>query len=235
MNMVFAPSGDFMAKNGGVGGSPALDSTLDPESQITLGVLTAVEDNSAVTQRSLALNLGIALGLANAYLRRCAKKGLIKIASAPANRYAYYLTPQGFAEKSRLTAFYLSQSFNLFRHSRIQYDELFAACASHGWRRVALAGAGDLAEIAHLCAVNCDIKIVGLLDDAPAAQAPPGMPVAARLKDLGPVDAVIVTDMTAPQSVFDALVQVLPRERVLAPRLLNVSREKPRFTGTEGF
>lgn len=226
-----------MVKNGGPGSSPALDSTLDSRfdsvSQITLGVLTAVEDNSAVTQRSLARELGIALGLANAYFKRCAKKGLIKIASAPANRYAYYLTPQGFAEKSRLTAYYLSQSFSLFRHSRTQYDELFAACASHGWRRVALAGAGDLTEIAHLCASNHDVKIVGLLDDALTAAAPPGMPVVTRLKDLGPVDAVIVTDMVAPQSVFDALVRVLPRERVLAPRLLNISREKPRFTSSE--
>ena len=49
---------------------------LDPE--ITLGVLKAVEGNDSVTQRSLAKELGIALGLANAYLKRCAKKGLIK-------------------------------------------------------------------------------------------------------------------------------------------------------------
>ena len=234
MNGVPVSSRDFMAKNGGAGGSPAIDSTgLDSESEITLGVLTAVEDNSAVTQRSLALDLGIALGLANAYLKRCAKKGLIKIASAPANRYAYYLTPQGFAEKSRLTARYLSQSFNLFRHSRTQYDESFATCVRRGWRRVALAGAGDLAEIAHLCAANHDVKVVGLLDAAPSAAAPLGLPVATRLKDLGHVDAVIVTDMAAPQSVFDALVQILPRERILTPRLLNVSRDKSRLADTE--
>jgi len=28
----------------------------------------------------------------------------MKIKQAPANRYVYYLTPKGFAEKSRLTA-----------------------------------------------------------------------------------------------------------------------------------
>ena len=57
-----------------------------------------------MTRRSLARELGIALGLANAYLKRCAKKGLIKIAQAPANRYAYYLTPQGFARKPAASA-----------------------------------------------------------------------------------------------------------------------------------
>jgi DNA-binding MarR family transcriptional regulator len=73
-----------------------------------LGLLAAVERDSALTQRHLARELGIALGLANAYLRRCTKKGLIKMRQAPLNRYAYYLTPRGFAEKSRLTAEYLS-------------------------------------------------------------------------------------------------------------------------------
>ena len=74
----------------------------DPE--IVLGLLTSIERDSAVTQRKLAGDLGIALGLANAYLRRCVRKGLVKVSQVPLNRYAYYLTPQGFAEKSRLTA-----------------------------------------------------------------------------------------------------------------------------------
>jgi DNA-binding MarR family transcriptional regulator len=221
-----------MTKNGG--GPSALDpATLDPESQITLGVLNAVEENSAVTQRSLARELGIALGLANAYLKRCAKKGLIKIAQAPANRYAYYLTPQGFAEKSRLTARYFSQSFNLFRFARAQYDELLAACVARSWRRIALAGAGDLAEIAVLCASRHDLKVTGLLDARAAGGARLGLPVVNRLKDLGPVDAVVVTDMSEPQAVFDALVQVLPRERVLAPDFLKIARAKPRPASDE--
>ena len=215
-----------MAKNGGASGP----SVFDPESQITLGVLNAVDENSAVTQRSLARELGIALGLANAYLKRCAKKGLIKIAQAPANRYAYYLTPQGFAEKSQLTARYLSQSFNLFRFARAQYDELLATCGARGWRRIALAGAGDLAEIAHLCAGRHDLKVIGLLDATVADDARLGLPVVNRLKDLGPVDAVVVTDMTDPQAVFAALVQVLPRERILAPDFLKISRAKSRLT-----
>jgi len=62
--------------------------------------------------------LNIALGLANAYLKHPAKKGFIKIHEAPLNRYAYYLTPYGFAEKSWLTTKYLSFSFDFFRQAR---------------------------------------------------------------------------------------------------------------------
>lgn len=206
--------------------------TATNEVEITLGLLNAIERDSGLTQRTLASELGIALGLANAYLKRCAKKGLIKVAQVPANRYAYYLTPQGFAEKSALTARYLTQSFNLFRHSRKQYDELLAFCATRGWKRVAFAGVGDLAEIAVLCAANHGITAVGLLD-GDGGEPFHGLPVVNRLKDLGPVDAVIVTDMAAPQDVFNALVKVLPRERVLAPKLLSISREMPHLAEAE--
>src|SRR5690348_17440781 len=129
-----------------------------------LGLLAAVERDSALTQRHLARELGIALGLANAYLRRCAKKGLIKIRQAPLNRYAYYLTPRGFAEKSRLTAEYLTISLDFFRRARHECAVLLAACDTRGWRRVALVGAGELAEIAALGATETGVEIVAVID-----------------------------------------------------------------------
>ena len=85
--------------------------------RIVLGLLESVERDGAQSQRKLASDLGIALGLVNAYLKRCVKKGLLKIGQAPARRYAYYLTPHGFTEKSRLTVEYLSYSFTLFRRA----------------------------------------------------------------------------------------------------------------------
>ena len=81
-------------------GMAATDSELDAErDRIVLGLLESVERNGAQSQRLLASELGIALGLVNAYLKRCVKKGLVKVSEAPARRYAYYLTPKGFAEK----------------------------------------------------------------------------------------------------------------------------------------
>ncbi|NIQ08836.1 MAG: winged helix-turn-helix transcriptional regulator, partial [Gammaproteobacteria bacterium] len=80
----------------------------DKKESLTLEILQAIEQNNDVTQRHLASHLGVALGLANSYLKRCVRKGLVKIQHVPANRYLYYLTPKGFAEKSRLTAKYLS-------------------------------------------------------------------------------------------------------------------------------
>src|SRR5687767_8735933 len=108
------------------------------ETEITLGVLDAVGENAQVTQRSVASELGIALGLANAYLKRCMRKGWIKVKQIPPNRYLYYLTPKGFAEKSRLTAEYLGSSFTFFRRARAQLEEAMGVCKTKGWQRVAL-------------------------------------------------------------------------------------------------
>src|SRR5690606_3732167 len=134
----------------------------DDEARITLGLLDAVEANSAVTQRSVAGELGIALGLANAYLKRCIRKGLIKVQHAPANRYAYYLTPKGFAEKSRLTGEYLAISFNFFRGARAQCTAILDDCEARGWQRIALVGASELSEIAALCAQDHAVEIAGV-------------------------------------------------------------------------
>src|SRR5436190_23372538 len=117
----------------------------NPESsRIMLGLLDAVEQNRAQSQRLLASELGIALGLVNAYLKRCVKKGLVKVHDAPARRYAYYLTPRGFAEKSRLTVQYLSDSFSFFRLAKADCARVLEAAKATGFRRVVLAGKSDL-------------------------------------------------------------------------------------------
>src|SRR5215813_2708241 len=131
--------------------------------KILLGLLESVERNGGQSQRHLASELGIALGLVNAYLRRCIKKGLVKVRQAPARRYAYYLTPQGFAEKSRLTVDYLSYSFGFFRQAKTDCSDLLKAASARGVEKVLLVGQTDLAEIASLCAMEHGIKIVGVV------------------------------------------------------------------------
>lgn len=168
----------------------------------------------------MADNLGIALGLANAYLKRCVKKGLIKVRQAPANRYAYYLTPKGFAEKSRLTAEFLSQSFVLFRRARAEGAELFQHCQTRGWRRVLLYGAGDLTDIFTLSARDFAIELVGVVNGDEGWFA--GLPVVRDPSRLEGVDAAVICDIAAPQAAYDKACRQFPPERVLAPAFLGV-------------
>jgi DNA-binding MarR family transcriptional regulator len=195
------------------------------DDEIVLGVLDVVERDPSVTQRSVARELGIALGLANAYLKRCVRKGLIKVSEVPRRRYAYYLTPQGFSEKSRLTATYLADSFSFFRKARMQCSELFAVAAARGQRRLALLGHGDLAEIASLVAREHPIEIVGLI----AAGGEAGR-LEAELAAAGPVDAVIVTALVDPRGALEAALRACGAERVYVPAILRVRMPTPAAT-----
>ena len=197
---------------------------MDNEAKITLGLLNMVHDDSQASQRSMASDLGIALGLANAYLKRAVKKGLIKVSQAPANRYAYYLTPKGFTEKSRLTAEFLSQSFNLFRHARLESAKFLGQCQDQGWRRVALYGLGDLTEIFTLSARDFSIELVAVINGKAGVTEFAGLPVLRTIPSLDDVDAIIICDITDPQAAYDKASRKFPTERILVPKFLGVSK-----------
>jgi len=193
------------------------------KARIILGLLESVERDGAKSQRSLANELGIALGLVNAYLKRCAKKGLIKMKEAPARRYAYYLTPRGFAEKSRLTVEYLSSSFSFFRRARADCSTAFAHAKARGWHRIALAGVSDLAEIAKICALESGIEIVAVVDPSSSLPHIVSVPVVPSFDALASdVDGVLVTDLKTATETFAAATARYGRDRVLVPALLGV-------------
>jgi DNA-binding MarR family transcriptional regulator len=196
----------------------------NPESsRIMLGLLDAVEQNRAQSQRLLASELGIALGLVNAYLKRCIKKGLVKVRSAPARRYAYYLTPQGFAEKSRLTVDYLSYSLSFFRQAKTDCSDLLKAASARGVQKVLLVGQTDLAEIASLCAMEHGVTIGGVVQKGATKPEFIGLPV---FEDFDAVsnafDAVLITDVLTPRQTYEAAVARLGIDRVLVPDLLRI-------------
>jgi DNA-binding MarR family transcriptional regulator len=193
--------------------------------EILLGVLSAVEQDGNVSQRHISTELGVALGLANAYLRRCVRKGLIKIQQVPRRRYVYYLTPHGFSEKARLTGQYLSASFNFFRRARDQISALMDDCVKSGRRRIVLAGVSDLAEVAVLCAHDHEVELVGIVDREHAGTTFRGLPVCAELSECGRVDAAIVTHLIAPEHVYNQLVAELGPDRVLTARLLRIGEK----------
>jgi DNA-binding MarR family transcriptional regulator len=201
--------------------------SVNSEAEITLGLLKAVQDDDQLTQRSAAHDLGIALGLVNTYLKRCVKKGFIKILQVPRNRYAYYLTPQGFAEKSRLTAEYLSQSLSLFRQSQAQYREILSQCAENGWSRIAFYGNGDLSKIAALCAQEFPLKIVAVIQEDNSLESQSRRPVVSTLPTTEDADAIVITDLGDPQRRFENAIKSFPKNRVLTPAFLEISRSPP--------
>jgi DNA-binding MarR family transcriptional regulator len=191
--------------------------------RVLLGLLQSVERDGAKSQRRLAAELGIALGLVNAYIKRCVKKGLMKASSAPAGRYAYYLTPRGFAEKSQLTAEYLSYSFSFFRAAKSDCAAAIDAARTRGFTRLVLAGRSDLAEIAAICALQKGVEIVAVVDARSDAPQFLNYTVVRSYDELPACcDAVIVTDLVNAQETSEQMIRHFGADRVLIPALLRV-------------
>lgn len=194
-----------------------------PADEVTLSLLDAIHDDARVSQRTLAARLNIALGLTNVYMRHCVHRGWVKVQQVPRKRFAYYLTKEGMNEKGRLVARFLYNSFRLYRSARDQYDALLEDAAERGYRRLVLAGGGDLAEVAMLCALCHDVEVVGVVDPAARANRFRHAMLANELDSLPQADAVLMTEMREPQAVYTRMVERVGAERVLVPPLLRIT------------
>lgn len=173
-----------------------------------LHLLSEIERNPSFTQRSLARELGIALGLMNQYLKRCVSTGWVRASQVSPRRITYFLTPDGLKEKARMVAGYLARSMTFFRDAKTQCQQLLNICQAQGWSAVALVGAGDLADIAKLVAQKMGIHVE----------------VVALSSDLSIYDAIIITDVIHPQNTYDTLQPQIEYQRLLTPELLHITR-----------
>lgn len=87
-----------------------------------------VEANPTITQRELAVALGVSLGRINYGLRALIDKGLIKMNNFKQSKtkltYAYLLTPSGLIEKSALTKAFLARKMEEFDALKKEIEEL---------------------------------------------------------------------------------------------------------------
>lgn len=203
-----------------------MNTERDREDALTLEILDTIEKKENVSQRHLARHLGVALGLANSYLKRCVRKGYVKVTQAPANRYLYYLTPKGFSEKSRLTAQYLSYSLSFYRKAGESCLRVFDDCEKNGWRRLLLCGVSDLAEIATLRAMERDIQVIGFLDGSFERDTFLNRPVWRTNESIEQFDACMLTDLTSPTSSYRKLQDALVHRPILVPDVLALEGPK---------
>ncbi len=189
---------------------------MDLHGQRDLLLLRELDRDGRATQRTLAIKLGVALGLTNLYLKRLARKGYIKITTIQRNRIRYLLTPQGFTEKSRLTYLYMQYSLSYYRDMRTRLKEMMATCdASHG-QRVVIYGTTELAELAYLSLREMNIDCVGFIDGS-SRESFLSCPVSSPDKiSRWQFDRVLITDLEHATACEEQLVQSgVPREKVL--------------------
>ena len=150
-------------------------STAPAHEHHSLRTLNTFESDRGVSQRSLARELGIALGLTNLIVKRLVRKGWVRVIQNKPNRVRYLITPVGIAEKSRMSRAYFEASVQFYRQTRDCIQQQFSALST-GWptdgtpglpKRIVFYGAGEVAEISYVCLVETDLRLVGVADVAP--------------------------------------------------------------------
>lgn len=139
-------------------------------------ILTEIESGRPLSQRLLSRELGTALGLTNLLVRRLVRKGFVKMTRVNSRTVKYLLTPEGLAEKSRITRAYFENTLRLYTDTRAhiqerldrlstEWNETDSLHAGNGDKRIVFFGAGEVAEIGYIGLQHTDLQLVGVVDD----------------------------------------------------------------------
>jgi DNA-binding MarR family transcriptional regulator len=183
----------------------------------TLKILERVDNGYSPSQRDLARELNISLGLVNSFIKRLALKGYVKVTTIPRRRVQYILTPKGMAEKSRLTYRYIQSSYQYYRQARQKLQKLFREMETQGVNSVVFHGASDLAEIAFLSLQETSIDLVAVVDDRSPGKKLLGHEVIdSRWLSQFFFDRIVITEDGTRNLLLDKLlISGVPRDKIV--------------------
>ena len=99
-------------------------------------VLRLLQENPEMSQRELAIAVGVSVGGMHYVLNALIERGLVKLGNFTAaedkRRYAYLLTPKGLAEKAALTRKFLVRKAEEYESLKKEIDALTAELDGDG-------------------------------------------------------------------------------------------------------
>jgi EPS-associated MarR family transcriptional regulator len=100
----------------------------ESQTDTSFRVMHLLEKNPDLTQRELALKVGISVGGLNYCLKALVEKGWVKIDSFSQSKnkfgYMYLLTPEGLAQKVALTGHFLKRKMIEYENLRAEIELL---------------------------------------------------------------------------------------------------------------
>src|SRR4030042_3910092 len=142
-----------------------LDLFRPPQEMRELSLLQELEKNPIVSQRALSNKFGIALGVTNACLKRMVRRGWIRITSLNHHKIGYFLTPKGFAEKTKLRLHLISWTVQHYSTLKDIIGVKLLEMQKKGAERIVFYGVSDEMEIAYITLQGLNLKLVGIVED----------------------------------------------------------------------
>ena len=202
-----------------------MESYLSASERHELRVLELVEERDSITQRGVAAELEVALGMANALIKRLIFKGYIKVREVPSRRYGYFITPKGFMQKGRLVSKYIAKSFNFFGEVRRDYEEIVRQVSVGQINGVCCVGAGEVLEIAQMVFAANNVRVVCVLD----VLAHEGQQHFQNFSDIPEEKAsqfacLVITETWRPHKVYEIIAACDHGKDILAPAFMKIKK-----------
>ena len=210
---------------------------LEGTSYRELRLLEEVDRSPDLSQRQLARQLGIALGVANLLIRSLAGRGYIRVTHLGWRRWVYVITPKGMARKLNLTLGYIERFFQHYRRVRQLLREDISSLPLNRESRVAIVGTSEMAELAYLALKDTGVDDIDVFEKEPTRPNFLGMPVR-ELASIEPADYAKVVIVDSRDSdvvrnelyasgVTDAQVVELLKSRTIEPAVADGMLEEP--------
>lgn len=136
-----------------------------------LRILDEIDAGNGASQRLLARRVGIALGLTNLVLKDLVRRGWVRV-SADDRPARYVITPEGLAERHRISTARLARTTRYYVETRERVRNRLLALSGASWahsdrvpaKRIAFYGATEVAEIAYVCLQDLDLIVTAVFD-----------------------------------------------------------------------
>ena len=151
-----------MARANGKNGDEGLEGAAFRE----LRLLEEVDASADLSQRALAGNVGIALGVVNVLVKSMVKRGYIRATRLSWKRWAYFLTPAGVSRKVQLTANYVDRFMDHYRRVRALVRDTVNVDSIESHHVVAIYGATELGELIYLVLKDAGVERIEFLDES---------------------------------------------------------------------
>lgn len=103
-----------------------------------------LSENPTATQREIAANQGISLGMTNAWLGKLADKGWILMHKINRKTVRYALTPEGMHQIALNTANYMKKTFLLMKEYGNIIEKNVCVLKDDGYAKIALVGNSNI-------------------------------------------------------------------------------------------
>lgn len=123
-------------------------------------LLEAIAQDPLVTQAGLSVQLGMAVGGVNWYIKRLINCGYVKVSHLDRTRLKYHLTQQGMSALTQRTLLYMRKSLQVYNQLRAKARLVAAELKAQGISQVYLDGNDEMMDILRLTCLEGGLAIL---------------------------------------------------------------------------